>query len=107
VTRRRHTPLHDFWHPRVEGQIRDAIHSHPEWFNLRSEGEKRTMVNSVAERIVGEIAAALGVAAAVLARAAARRLLAAVPTLPPAGRGMVSTLFPSRAPSRTPNRSAT
>jgi hypothetical protein len=63
VTRRKHTPIHDFWHPRVEGQIRDAIHSHPEWFNLTSDGQTRTMVNSLAKRIVGEIAAVCPVAA--------------------------------------------
>jgi hypothetical protein len=60
---RKHTPLHDFWHRRVEGQIRDAIHSHPEWFNVTSESQKRTLVNSLTKRIVGEIVAAVGVAA--------------------------------------------
>ena len=63
MTKRKHTPVHDFWHPRVEGQIRDAIHSHPEWFSFTNERQKRTMVNSLAKRIVGEIAAASTVAA--------------------------------------------
>lgn len=63
MTRRKHTPVHDFWHPRVEGQIRDAIHAHPEWFRFTSEVQKRTMVNSLAKRIVGEIAAVSGMAA--------------------------------------------
>lgn len=61
--RRKPGPIHDFWHPRVEGQIRDAIYSHPEWFNLRDEAEKRTFVNSLAKRIVGEIAAVSNMAA--------------------------------------------
>src|SRR6185437_16840761 len=38
-------------------QIRDAINSHPEWFRFESEDQKRTMINSLAKRIVGEIAA--------------------------------------------------
>jgi hypothetical protein len=62
VTNRKHTPIHDFWHRRVEGQIRDAIYSHPEWFNVKSETQKRTLVNSLAKRIVGEIVAASFVA---------------------------------------------
>jgi hypothetical protein len=63
MTRRKHTPLHDFWHRRVEGQIRDAMHSHPEWFRITSERQKQTIVNSLAKRIVGEIVAAYSVAA--------------------------------------------
>jgi hypothetical protein len=63
MTKRKHSPIHDFWHPRVEGQIRDAIYSHPEWFSFASERDKRTMINSLAKRIVGEIAAA-GIVAA-------------------------------------------
>jgi hypothetical protein len=54
MTRRKHTPIDDFWHPRVEGQIRDAIYSLPEWFSFRSEAQKRTFVNSMVKRIVGE-----------------------------------------------------
>lgn len=49
------TPVHDFWHRRVEGQLRDALKSHPGWFRLRSERETTAMVNSLAKRIVGEI----------------------------------------------------
>jgi hypothetical protein len=63
MTKRKHSPVHDFWHPRVEGQIRDAIHSHPEWFNFASESQKRDMVNSLGKRIVGEIAAVCTMAA--------------------------------------------
>lgn len=55
--RRKDTPDHDFWHPRVEGQIRDVISAHPRWFSFTSEGDKKTFVNSLAKRIVGEIVA--------------------------------------------------
>lgn len=47
------SPLHKKWHKRVEGQIRDAVHSHPEWFR----GDIERMTNSLAKRIVGEIIA--------------------------------------------------
>lgn len=47
------SPLHKKWHKRVEGQIRDTIHSHPEWF----QGDIERMTNSLAKRIVGEIIA--------------------------------------------------
>ena len=57
VTNRKNTPLHDFWHRRVEGQIRDAMHSHPEWFKITGKTQKQTLVNSLAKRIVGEIVA--------------------------------------------------
>ena len=57
MTRRRHSPEHDFWHPRVEGQLRDAIYSHPEWFAFQSERQKRDAINSMSKRIVGEIVA--------------------------------------------------
>lgn len=63
MTKRKHSPIHDFWHPRIEGQIRDAIYSHPEWFSFASEAQKRTCINSLAKRIVGEIAAVAIVAA--------------------------------------------
>ncbi len=63
MTKRKHTPLHDFWHPRVEGQIRDAIHSHPEWFRFKDATERDWLINSLAKRIVGEIAAVSTMAA--------------------------------------------
>lgn len=63
VTQRKRSPIHDFWHPRIEGQIRDAMFSHPEWFNVTSKADARTLVNSLAKRIVGEIAAVASVAA--------------------------------------------
>ena len=56
--KRKHTPLHDFWHRRVEGQIRDTVYHHPEWFNVKKGSmECETLVNSLAKRIVGEIVA--------------------------------------------------
>lgn len=61
--KRKHTPIHDYWHPRVEGQIRHTISCHPEWFNIRNERQQETFVNSLAKRIVGEIAAVCTVAA--------------------------------------------
>lgn len=57
MTRRKQSPRHDLWHPRVEGQIRHTIGCHPEWFNFKDEKDKATMVNSLAKRIVGEIVA--------------------------------------------------
>lgn len=62
MTQRKHSPEHDFWTPRVEGQIRHTIGQHPEWFTFKTEFEKRTLVNSLAKRIVGEIVAASSVA---------------------------------------------
>lgn len=56
--KRKHSPAHDFWHRRVEGQIRHTIGQHPEWFCFASEHQKQTAVNSLAKRIVGEIVAA-------------------------------------------------
>lgn len=55
MTQRKHTPLHDYWHPRVEGQIRDCMHHHPLWFNLPQPIYKKQYINSLAKRIVGEI----------------------------------------------------
>lgn len=58
--KRKHSPQHDFWHPRVEGQIRHTIGRHPEWFAeiiKTSEMRRESMVNSLAKRIVGEIVA--------------------------------------------------
>ncbi len=57
MTKRKHTPYHDFWHPKVEGQIRDTMYHHPEWFNFTTHKQKETIVNSLAKRIVGEILA--------------------------------------------------
>lgn len=60
MTLRKNTPQHDFWHRRVEGQIRDCMHHHPEWFNVKNENHKKYVVNSLAKRIVGEIIAVGG-----------------------------------------------
>lgn len=57
MTMRKKTPEHDFWHKRVEGQIRHTIGRHPEWFNFEEPYEKSNCVNSLAKRIVGEILA--------------------------------------------------
>lgn len=57
MTNRKHSPAHDIWHRRVEGQIQHTIGQHPKWFNLKNDSEKRTMINSLAKRIVGEIMA--------------------------------------------------
>lgn len=57
--RRKISPEHDFWHKRVEGQIRHTMSCHPEWFTERAE---RDCVNSLAKRIVGEILAVASVA---------------------------------------------
>lgn len=54
---RKQTPAHDFWHKRVEGQIRHTIGRHPEWFNLNERFSKKSCINSLAKRIVGEILA--------------------------------------------------
>lgn len=57
MTARKHTPQHDFWTPRVEGQIRHTIGRHPEWFVFKGAREKQNCVNSLAKRITGEIVA--------------------------------------------------
>lgn len=57
MTTRKHSHLHDKWHPRVEGQIRDVLQAHPEWFNPEAKGFKHAFVSSLAKRIVGEIVA--------------------------------------------------
>lgn len=62
MTKRKHTPLHDFWHPRVEGQIRDAMTKHPEWFAQMNDTMRYTVVTSIAKRIVGEIVAGASLA---------------------------------------------
>ncbi len=43
------------WHRIVEGQIKDCMFQHPEFFN--PEADKRIIINSLAKRIVGEILA--------------------------------------------------
>lgn len=53
--KRKHSPLHDKWHKRVEGQIRHTINQHPEWFCLKDAIIKDICINSLAKRIVGEI----------------------------------------------------
>jgi hypothetical protein len=62
MTARRHTPAHDYWHRRVEGQIRHTIGQHPEWFRFKDAHERKKLVNSLAKRIVGEIVAGYGLA---------------------------------------------
>jgi hypothetical protein len=62
MTMRKHTPMHDFWHRKVEGQIRDAIHHHPEWFNFPTPVNRNACINGLAKRIVGEIVAGYGLA---------------------------------------------
>ncbi len=55
--KRKMTPLHNRWHRIVEGQIRDCVQAHPKWFNFKDDTDKKTCVNSLAKRIVGEIVA--------------------------------------------------
>jgi hypothetical protein len=57
MSNRKHSPEHDFWHRRVEGQIRHTIGQHPEWFNFPQPYDKKHCVNSLSKRIVGEILA--------------------------------------------------
>lgn len=56
--RRKSGPLYDFWHPRIEGQMRDLMQSHPEWFTNLARKQRGVVENSAAKRIAGEIAAA-------------------------------------------------
>lgn len=60
MSARKSTPLHDFWHKRVDGQIKHTMGQHPEWFKFSSERERKTIINSLSKRIVGEIVACLG-----------------------------------------------
>lgn len=53
----KYTAAHIFWRNRVEGQIRHAIHEHPEWFNLPDEYSYKRCVNGIAKRVIGEIIA--------------------------------------------------
>lgn len=61
MTARKHSPLHDYWHTKVEGQIKHTIGCHPEWFNV-TDRQKKQLINSLAKRIVGEIVASLTMA---------------------------------------------
>lgn len=47
------SPIHTLWWPRIAGQIRDCIKSHPELFSA----DHAIIINSLSKRIVGEIAA--------------------------------------------------
>lgn len=55
--KRKYSPLHDFWHKRVEGQIKHTMNMHPKWFTFKDDIDKNTCINSLAKRIVGEIVA--------------------------------------------------
>jgi hypothetical protein len=57
MTKRKYSPLHDKWHRRVEGQIRDTIEHHPHWFSFKDGTDRNCCINSLAKRIVGEIVA--------------------------------------------------
>lgn len=63
MTQRKHSSAHDFWHPRVEGQIRHTMNRHPEWFTFKNARERKNAINSLAKRIVGEIVAGRELAA--------------------------------------------
>lgn len=54
---RKYSPLHNKWHKIVEGQIRHTMGRHPKWFVFKDETDKKTCINSLAKRIVGEIVA--------------------------------------------------
>ena len=60
MTLSKHTPAHDFWHPRVESQIRETMRVHSRWFVFRDDGDRHRCVNSLAKRIVGVIVAEVG-----------------------------------------------
>lgn len=57
MTKRKQGAIYDFWHPRVEGQIRHTMNVHPEWFSFSTPHTKEDCVNSLAKRIVDEIVA--------------------------------------------------
>ena len=63
MTLRKQGNFFDKWHRRVEGQIRHTIGQHPEWFCFKNENDRIKCINSLAKRIVGEIAADLQLAA--------------------------------------------
>lgn len=54
--KRRTGKFFDKWHRVVEGQIRDCIFHHPRWFVFVDDSDRDAMINSLAKRIVGEIA---------------------------------------------------
>lgn len=58
MTARKRTPLHDFWYPRIDGQILHTMNCHPGWFVWSNKKQKLTIINSLSKRIVGEIVAA-------------------------------------------------
>jgi len=94
MTLRKHSPMHDFWTPRVEGQIRHTMGRHPSWFTALSKSERVFFVNSLAKRIVGEI-----VACSQDGRDAGE----VTPDCEPGGSGSVGTMPPVTrpAPQRT------
>lgn len=57
MTKRKYSPAHDFWHPRIEGQIKHTIGQHPDWFNFKNKNQKQDCINSLAKRIVGQVLA--------------------------------------------------
>lgn len=54
---RRRSAAHEYWHRKVEGQIRHTIGRHPRWFNVPTKQVYRNVVLGLAKRIVGEIVA--------------------------------------------------
>lgn len=54
--KRKDTPAHNRWYKRIEGQIRDCIYAHPEFFTVDLKLQE-TLLNSLSKRIVGEIVA--------------------------------------------------
>ena len=51
----KYSPEHARWHRIIEGQIRDCMFQHPEFFNPKA--DKKVLINSLAKRIVGEVLA--------------------------------------------------
>lgn len=103
MTQRKHSPAHDFWTPKVEGQIRHTIGQHPEWFTFKTEFDKRTLVNSLTKRIVGEIVAAINVAKMPEVgefRLSAQAARGGDATLSPRARSMRTKCAPGITPSK-------
>jgi hypothetical protein len=46
MTLRKHSPAHDFWHPRVESQIRETMRVHARWFVFRDDGDRHRCIVS-------------------------------------------------------------
>jgi hypothetical protein len=57
VLNARRRALVAFWRPRVEGQLRDVMFAHPDWFTDKARRNERSIVRSIAKRIIGEIVA--------------------------------------------------